>query len=174
MVLRILHHSFYLIQNKASLTRKWHKLHLCWNDNSPFLEFWFAKSPINLANFNITPFLGPVLCSCPQQCLFCCFVRAPWFTTLIFSRGLTHNPSPFPLCFSSLSLTLSLNKSSSVSMTNLCLALTWNGHCLSPTSQIPSVFWGSTQIMPPPRTETFFFKPHFGRARSTRVCFVHQ
>ena len=74
-----------------------------------FLQFWLAKFQINLAKFNISPFLGPLLCSCPKPVLNLLLRSCTWVCQADFS----HSPPPSSLSSSTLDLTLTLTNAPS-------------------------------------------------------------
>lgn len=100
------------IQSKPSLICKRYKSYLCWNENNPSLEFWLARFHIILMKLNISPFLGPLLYSCPKPalnlllllCTLVCQVEFPQWPRL---------PVPTSLSSSTLSLTLTLTSAPS-------------------------------------------------------------
>lgn len=135
---------------------------------APFLQLYFAKFQINLAECIISPGLGPVLCSCCKRAL-CLLLRA---------RAFVHQAGPLPwppsgrfslgLCASVWPRACRPDEDPLLSKTNLCLALTSGGHCLAPNTSK-----GSATITRPPRTETFlFFHPTLALPESTCVLLL--
>lgn len=107
------------------------------------------------------------LCFAPavNKYFICCLDHGPSFARASL------RPFSLLLCSSTLSLTRALTNGPLVSRTNLCLALTAYGTVS--LSHEPNTSKGPAQVMPPPRTETFyFFNPTLALPESTCVLFL--
>lgn len=86
----------------------------------PFLQFWLAKFQISLAKFNISPFLGPLLCSCPKPVLNLLLGSC----ALVCQADFSHSTPPSSPSSSTLDLTLTLTSAPS----GLCDKLVFGCH----------------------------------------------